>query len=175
MKLSIIIFIVIFRYSFCNAQGKENVTFKKNQIFFELFGNVVNVTSDFPYSINYERMIWRNKHGWLTGRIGVVYSNDRSSPLYEYVLRILINGVFFSKNHHLELGSGITLDSYFGNKKIVFNKYSFAVDFNIMYRFQRPNGRLIFRIGWTPMYYPNEIPAYSYTIANAGISLGYAF
>ena len=117
--------------------------YKKNAISFELLGN-----GFFPGSINYERNLDKNKNGFVTLRIGCganVFSDGFSFP-------ILLNQVIVNNpNNHFEIGGGLFLPFSKWRNKISLDTYYFSATANLMYRYQKPDGHFIGRIGWTPI------------------------
>jgi hypothetical protein len=96
-----------------------------------------------------------------------------------------IIALFGKSRSHLELGTGFTIiysprttinDNTF---EIEFNKYAFSsnLPFRIGYRYQKPDGGLIFRIGYTPMMeLPNQrLEKPHFHLLYGGISLGKSF
>ena len=145
---------------------RKPLGFKKNVFYVEGLGNAgIGV-----YSINYERNAGNNKNGFATIRIGC-------SRLYAEKgeginVPILINQVFDnSPNHHFELGGGMSVA--FGNNA----SYAFGVTANLMYRFQKPGGRFMFRAGWTPVYYIGETSPFVIVafLLYPGAGIGYVF
>lgn len=116
----------------------------RNVVFFEFFGNALN------YSLNYERQF---NHQW-TARTGVSYfSDDLSIPL--------TFGKYFGKQkHHFEITSGVTYrnEAYgywpaqgFNDPERIRVHMVYLTGF-IGYRFQKNDGKFLFRTGATPLY-----------------------
>ena len=121
----------------------NNLThYKKNVIYLEGLGN------GWGCSINYERNLGDNKHGFMTFRIGGTFSTEGDG----YFFPLLLNQVYDkNKNHHVEVGGGVMLPFGIWREKFFFDTYRFAATANIMYRYQKPNGHFIARVGWTPL------------------------
>ncbi len=160
-----------FQSTTCNGQNQDSICLKKNTFYIEGLGNAGLGL----YSLNYERKLYENKNGFLALRAGL-------SCTYEWFFPLSINGVFGEENHHTEVGLGKTLCF----KVPLINKHGAKLDkdfssitANVMYRYQKPGGRFIFRIGWTPVLYYNYIrPSWGIiliTLLDCGASFGYAF
>jgi hypothetical protein len=143
----------------------------KNGVFLELGG------ASKLYSINYERQLSKG----FTGRIGLAYlSNTVAVP-------VLFGKVFGSKNHHLEISLGATYTNYRTQHYNTLNVlYREERNNGILltgfagYRYQKPEKRFLFRIGFTPLwrrFYSedtyNDEP--TYFIPWGGMSVGYRF
>lgn len=139
---------------------------RQNSIYFEALGNGI------IYSVNYDRLFTEN----FGGRIGVMYlsSFDVVVSSAENILVVpLMANYFIGGSHKLELGAGILLVQadnigFFG---IESGQGGSAVGgtATVGYRYQKPEGGLVFRIGFTPVYGDGEVEP------SGGISLGYAF
>ncbi len=143
----------------------------KNGVFLELGG------ASALYSINYERQFYKG----FTGRIGLAYiSNTVTVP-------VLFGKVFGSKNHHLEISAGATYLNYRTQHYDYLNVlYREETNNGIMltafagYRYQKPDKRFFFRIGFTPIWrrfysedkYDDEPTNF---IPWGGMSVGYRF
>jgi len=152
------IFIVMLLFLFTKtlfAQKMDSVRFKNNALYVELFGN----SGLGIISANYEKKIFQNNNCFYTVRTGVAFSN----------YPILINRIAGLRKNHFEVGTGVILDRYGDH----------AITGNVMYRYQKPQGKFIFRIGWTPSVFLNQ-GSYKYGygylfLVFCGISAGYAF
>lgn len=158
------------------AQKADSIHFRKNAVYAELLG------SGWGYSINYERKIFViGDDDFITLRAGVsAYDAD------QFRFPLLINVVDGGGNHHFEFGVGATLPF---QKKWPTNKYyldkhtsEFAATMNLMYRYQKPKGHFIARIGWTPLFVLDH-SYYTWSegvivilgFLNCGVSIGYSF
>jgi len=168
-----------------NSPNLETIR-RKNQVYLELFGStgvmgIIGPRDWGLFSFNYERTIWTNKYGFLTTRIGFAKSDwykYYSLPWIEYSFPILINESFLKGKHHFEIGGGTTLSVVnYGENTIRWDKNNFALSGNFMYRFQKPKGRLVIRLGYTPMIYYNVPDTYMFDVLliNFGTSIGFAF
>ena len=156
--------LIIFSISTDYCKSQNNITAKdtsykrKNAVYFEVLGNALF------YSINYERKIKKNKYGFSTFRIGISDFDDLFFPL-------TINEIFDNdKKNHFEVGTGIT----FAVSQRTWTLDRNFITANIMYRYQKPNGKFMFRAGWTPLYFYEEnlLP---YSLIWFGTSIGYVF
>jgi len=155
------------------AQKADSIPFRKNVVYDEIIGNLGGL-----YSLNYERVIFNGDNGFNIARIGI--TSDFKGPGFRSV--ILINHVFSKySNSHCEIGVGAILavdnNYWVGNKLVTttgFDTENSVPTANLMYRYQKPNGRFIFRVGWTPWIYPPDISTFEYLFI-CGISAGYAF
>ena len=139
---------------------------KNNAVYAELGGN------GYYYSINYERS-FSNKT--LTrGGIGVATGN--------FVLPLLFGKYFGNGNHHLEVDLGLTYvhgkinpqDSY---DDIVTRDQYFVTAF-LGYRYQNPDKKSLFRVGYTPLYKIHDSYApfdNNFLFHWAGVSYGFRF
>ena len=154
------------------ANGRTGQTVSKNSIYLEVFG-IAGL-----YSVNYDRIIKITERSLLAGRIGVSYYNDNNSKT-EYLIFPLELTTLRRKNkrHHLEYGFGVVLflvdDSYS-------EQYAFIMgSLRLGYRYQKPEGGLLFRIGFTPII-PIAVlqPGSEFDqkiVPWGGISIGYSF
>lgn len=156
MRNSIFITItILFFTKFCFAQNPDTLVYKKNALFLELVGNAGQ------YSINYEGILKGGQKGFFTLRIGFSYTG-------EYIFPILLNHVSGHHNNHLEMGAGVRFSPTYtlGDGGII--------TANVIYRFQKPNGKFLFRAGWTPIFYKltDQAGLLNYW---CGMSIGYLF
>lgn len=151
---------------------KDTIQFKKNAVYGELLGN-----AGVLYSLNYERILLKHKNGFFTGRIGV--GNLFLVDYDEFDIPILINHVLSIEEHHFEVGGGLIsgIGQNLKTKKIKF-LMNIGATVNLMYRYQKPGGRFVFRVGWTPGYYfekdPDPLIVFFFLLM-PGASIGYAF
>jgi hypothetical protein len=113
------------------AQKKDSVSFGKTALYAELAGNGVGG------SVNIERALLKDNTGFFTIRIGLSFDDGQK------IFPILLNHVFGKGNNHFEMGGGVQLPLQ--------HDYGPATA-NFMYRYQKPNGKFLFRIGWTPIF-----------------------
>ncbi len=151
-----------------------------NSVQLELLG------SGGAYSINYERILL-NGHIFQTGirsGVGITGSPFGLWEAPETRIPILVSEQVSYGRHHLEVAGGITLmNSYnfwilkhasYGNKLFPMGALSGG------YRYQKPEGRLIFRVAYTPFFRLKKID-WSATMGDPklihsfGATVGYAF
>jgi hypothetical protein len=154
------------------SQNDSTHVFKNNAVYIETVGSVATY-----FSLNYERKVIENKNAFFTARAGIYLLPDIAMSA------LLMNYVLGKKNHHLEVGGGIrlaTIKEYHRDKpKWVWDKDELAGTANFMYRYQKPNGGLLIRAGWTPVIYryiTNESELFKeFSFLLIGISVGYTF
>ena len=134
----------------------------KQSVFFELGGNA------YYYSINYERQ-WAKG---LAGRIGAAYAHNT------FILPLTMGRIYGKAQHHFEFSAGAAV----ARKSELARRPRYFIDITgfIGYRFQKPEGKLFFRAGFTPLWevyetdYPVDLlhsPFYPW----GGIGLGARF
>ena len=119
----------------------------------KLPGNNINAyISLFEYNINYERKIFQLPKSFTNLRIGFGIINSSYDGGYYYNSSIV--HLFGKKNSHLELNLGLkyAVQKGFSN--------SFWPDIYAGYRYEKPSGLLMFRIGVN-----------LYTLYNIGIGI----
>ncbi|MEA3495542.1 MAG: hypothetical protein U9R42_05840 [Bacteroidota bacterium] len=105
------------------------------------------------YSINYERIFINNNAFKTAGQIGISYYPP-SSGIRDVWIPIGINELFSFNNHHLETGLGLVIIREATRNIDNSPNYwfwSWLYSGRIGYRYQKPNGRLILRVGFTPL------------------------
>ena len=137
-----------------------------NTFFVELGGNAV------AYSLNYERF-FTPKIGIRVGGMYLQADDDAGTRVGVGLFPIMATYLLGSGNSHFETGAGIGIatagvsDSDFGegdwNGSTVYGTATFG------YRYQKPEGGVIFRAGFTPILVSGNL------IPMAGVSVGYAF
>lgn len=132
----------------------------KNSIQFELMG------AGYVYSINYERVVLNGSRLKTNAQVGYSYF-----PYLRTLIPLSINELISFGKHHAEIGAGYTYSP---------NGESFYMG-RLGYRFQKPDGKWLFRIDYMP--WSNEVASseqsgvvykpewYSW----AGVSFGYSF
>ena len=136
-----------------------------NSLYFEALGNGI------LYSINYDRMINEN----FGGRIGIMYLPEFGiifSSIENLVMMPVMLNYFVGEKHKLELGAGIVYSSFDKGDLFKFEaegKSGVVGTATIGYRYQKPEGGFLWRIGFTP-FFSNEV-----FVPSGGISLGYSF
>ena len=107
-------------------------------MYIEFFGK------GFVNSVNYEHSFSKDLQGFNV-QIGVGFA-----PTSLITIPASVNYVFGRKSHHFEMGAGVTYINGF----LWADDDSFGPDFgthaNLLYRFQKPDGKFFFKIGATP-------------------------
>ena len=107
-------------------------------VYIELLGK------GFVNSVNYEHSFSKDLQGFNV-QIGVGFA-----PTSLITIPASVNYVFGRKSHHFEMGAGVTYINGF----LWADDDSFGPDFgthaNLLYRFQKPDGKFFFKIGATP-------------------------
>ncbi len=151
------------------TQSVDSIQYKKNAVYLEGLGNAGGYGF---YSFNYERKIGENMHGFITVRVGF---SSTYGHYPNYWVPILLNQVYHKeRKHHFEIGGGISM-SFFSDLSL--DSYYTGPTANLMYRYQKPGGKFIFRIGWTPVLYFLDVDPLTtaFYFLTPGASLGFAF
>jgi hypothetical protein len=112
-------------------------------------------------SVNYERLFFPDK------RFKTSIQGEASFNFWSFFFPVLVNEIVSFNQHHIELGIGY-IPAFEGSTFWRFSDtYATA---RAAYRFQRPNGRFIFRSGFTPIFGGG-----GYLIPMFGASFGRAF
>lgn len=146
---------------------KTNFVYK-NSVQAELFGHGL------LYSLNYERVIFNGQKFKTTGQLGFSYYPPKTGFI-DIWIPLVINEIFSFNKHHIELGLG----HVFTNEAVRYFDYSVLerqwggfLTARLGYRYQKHNGRLIVRAGFTPFFeYRDLIDFYP----SGGLALGYSF
>lgn len=166
--------LLAFSLSTVFSQSKQN-EISRNSFYVEAFGTAI------VYSLNYDRLLIVNEKSALAGRIGFTYAPKIGSPDLGPGVNIEITGLWGANNHHLEIGGGSTFyylvqdeESYSPS-----NTSLLLLTTRVGYRFQKRDGGLLFRIGFTPLFTINvdkDISSFDRSFTPwGGISIGYTF
>lgn len=167
MKKLLFVLLLLFFIKPSFAQTKDTILlFKKNATYLEIWGNAVNCN----YSINYERIILSRGYNKLALRIGFAERNE--FDLIDFP--ILLN-YFIGHFNHFEIGGGVYLETGMNKLTNKFDEINYIPTTSIGYRYQKPNGKFLFRIAYTPTFYQPSTIAFSYYLLRFGASLGYCF
>lgn len=167
---------ILLLFFFCGLHATAQKDTAKTNVYFELFGN------GGLYSINVERALLPNFYA--RAGFGTWASDDLFGAGKKKIVTFPIMGnyLFGEGSSKLEIGAGILLGwsrftSTFGeendNSQTIFNLTGV-----VGYRYQKPGGGFIGRIGLTPFFamaggeeaYPD--PGF---LLSGGISVGYSF
>ena len=160
-KLLLSIF-VIFIIQNVQAQSEEKVKQAKNTVYLELFGSAGAV-----YNITYDRILISRDQNSLSAALGIQYfplgvTEEGDHSIYSISPQI---NYFTGKIHRFELGLGLAYD---------FNEESFAIPFRIGYRYQKNEGGMFYKVGFTPVY--TNVSIWNKTILpSGGIAVGWSF
>jgi len=141
-----------------DLEAEELLRSAKHLVYLELLGNGL------IYSVNYERF-FRNRWSMRVGAEYLAWEDEEPSESWAATFWLLMLNYLKSKgNSHLEMGFGLTM--------VIARQLDGPDEENLVYptgtlgyRYQRPDGGLVFRAGLTPLYYHPFL----------GVSLGYAF
>jgi len=146
-------------FGYSQLQSKDSLLFNNiNSLQIELAGHGL------AYSINYQRvLINRNKFKTL-GQIGIAYYPPKTGLIQLWIPVIITEMRSFGK-HHAELGAGYVLTNeteiiYKNNKpEEIIGGFVAA---RVGYRFQKPDGRFVFRINLIPIVHriKSDIPSF---------------
>ncbi len=160
----------------CFSQGEKTLhekLAKKNAVYLEILGQGLF------YSVNYDRILIKGERLAVAGRIGLSY--------YPVTNFFEAHTVAIPIEFNLLVGKGLTYFEFGlagtymqGLDKPSFSKSLFA-SLRLGYRYQKDNGGLLFRIGFTPLlpiilddeYQLNT--DYIPLLPSIGLSVGYSF
>ena len=139
----------------------ENKTFKKNSVYIELLGNGV------IYSLGYERIFWSDN----------IYRFSTMSGFSYYIWELYFSqqiNLLIGKKNNFELGFGCTLPIVEPIQDG--SNMSYLFFYRIGYRYQKEDGGMFFRIGFTPfsgrdLHPPKNWPVWPW----GGITVGWMF
>lgn len=174
MKINLI-FTILFCSQLLFSQEKniEPVKFNnKNSVQLDLGGHGMF------YSLNYERIIFNGKRFKTAAQVGFAYY-PRSWGYLELWTPIGINEIVSFGNHHIEFGVGVVpvRDPGISNEDFTIPpSWSTFLSARLGYRYQKPDGKFLFRAGFTPLAEGSlrSIPNLNIHPL-AGISFGYSF
>lgn len=182
----VLIFIAIL--GFHNAHS-QTIT-AKNTVYAELLGK------GFYYSINYERNIFElNEKLSLQGSVGFCLVSGKTDyeKTMDFTLPLELNFRYNLGNHNIVAGYGTTYWKYFlpeieinssnweqqpvePTLKKVTEWFAHAV---LEYRYQKPEGGLMFKAGWSPLFFAkmqNFMYQKKVNFANSfNLGIGYSF
>lgn len=130
------------------------------------------------YSINYERLIFNGERFKTSAQAGFAYYPESSGviPLW---IPLTINQMLSFGSHHLEVGLGqIIINDRLPNGV---NDYILFGSLRAGYRYQKPGGRIMFKLSFTPIvdYWdrvnPEFATEYVEFIPWGGLTIGYNF
>jgi hypothetical protein len=150
MKKLIATVIIVFAIQSVFCQEKVNLPFefqRKNSIQLELFGHGLF------YSVNYERILINGENYKTTAQAGFAWYPP-ATDLREFWVPVSLNELVSFNQHHIEFGLGTVFTNEEMQRLTGENTrdWSTFLTGRVGYRYQKPNGRFIFRIGFTPLY-----------------------
>jgi hypothetical protein len=173
-------------YSFCFSQDSNKTLKGQHTIYTEFFGN-----AGLWYSVGYDYTLKLKEKHKLSFNCGFQYFPITNyfpdfPPAGSYPKLILYGSqitispqinYLYGKNHHLDLGIGITYDAYINHKdRKIKEGLGFMMPFRIGYRYQREKGGFFFKIAYTPIYLISiDFFDIKFIPLFAGIAFGYTF
>ena len=145
MKKAVILFLFLLIQT-CAIGQDSNMFLRRNSLQLELSGGDA---SFIPISINYERiLLMSNKIAW-NGKVGGIYKPWGNNP--QKAATFELGMVSLGSKHHWELGLFTMLQdrkSYMNDDRIIGTKSPpWYLAARGGYRYQRPDGKWLFRIG----------------------------
>lgn len=141
----------------------------ENSVQAELFGHGL------LYSLNYERVILNGQKFKTTAQIGLDYYPPSSGNIGIW-MPVVVNELFSFNKHHMELGAGYVFTDEAArefNDRAINRLWSGFYVARLGYRYQKPDGRMIFRIGFTPFL--EGLSGNYFFHPSGGLAIGYSF
>jgi hypothetical protein len=166
MKRHLILSITLMFISFFTFNQNLIAQTKPNSIYFEALGN------GGLYSVNYDRLFTDN-FGIRAGimylsKVDIIFAAAEDLLIFPATLNF-----FVGEKHKLELGAGLVFASVSNTSSFGFKSDSGGSNIvgtaTIGYRYQKPDGGFLFRIGFTPLFGSGGFEPWG------GISLGFSF
>ena len=129
------------------------------------------------YSINYERILHNGERFNTAAQIGFSYYPP-GTGVRDLWIPLGINEIFSFGNHHIEAGLGFIAIREAARDPDNNPDYWFWSNMfsgRIGYRYQKPDGRFLFRAGFTPVLEVNWESNATEFHPLAGVSFGYTF
>lgn len=145
----------------------------KNSAFIELGGNAG------LYSLNFDRIYLYKNDLKLSGRFG--FAPEPHGHHFEQGYVIEHNIILFSNPHHLEIGTGVTLQRRYNEKPGLPDNYFWEnIWFGVLragYRFQKQEDGVFFKTGLTPIILRNSAEGFDsgYFQFWLGVAIGISF
>lgn len=165
-KIIVLVSFVILLFACTNTlaqQGDENIIYKRNAVFVELFGSSVYV-----YNLTYDREIWVRDNKRVNAALGLQFFPKLGLLQYNLVSFSPQFSFLYGKTHCLEIGAGLSYDLFFKN---------WGLPLRLGYRYQPMESGFFFRAALTPII-TNSYPVNSVkltVVTWGGIGLGYSF
>lgn len=182
------VFLFILGLSVDSHAQKDPETFTAKQVAFAELGGSAG-----RYAVSYGRIFHQQDQLKLSGSLGFSmwhhntsnwFYNTSRSVYWLPAIPVEISALFGQTNHHLEIGAGFNANLTPTPKRdpvtaeltddIVWDS---VVVLRIGYRYQKPEGGLFFRVGYTPFFSPPSRPneGANFQPISAGISVGKSF
>jgi hypothetical protein len=142
MKPFFFLILLVLQVQLVFSQEPLNSKNKKNSIYAEAFGQ------GFCWSLNYDRILKTEsiiQNSFSVGLVNVPKVIGFGDGVY-YGIPISYNLLFGKKNHHFELGLGLTNMLVFPEMNNGLSKYYLCLTPKVGYRFQKPNGGLFLKV-----------------------------
>lgn len=126
------------------------------------------------YSVNYERFFLNHKRFKTSGEIGFAYYPPKTGIISTWI-PLSVNELISFGKHHAEVGVGYILTTH-RSKGIEGLKQRFWEPFGslkIGYRYQKANGRFLYKLAFTPVL--DLFNGYGELYPLAGGTVGYNF
>jgi len=163
--------LILFVFSYCSvlAQNKDSVVverdttkkFAKNTMYVDFLSNswgLLGGWGGLPYSLNYDRIIFKKDLFKIFGRAGIAiypvgYSHfyGQYTNIYAYAFMYAAEtGFLYGNKHNIEvsISASIIFEEYKKNIFMIYDNY-WSFDPRIGYRYQQPDGGLFIRVGFT--------------------------
>jgi hypothetical protein len=139
VKYYLLLILVLTVSNPCISQQDSNKLFtNRNSLYLELAGNAGY------YSINYDIIFYQKGNFKIDWRNGFSLLPIINLPIF---FPFEVNTLFGKSKHHLECGLGYTPVIFLGETD---KKYRDIFLFRLGYRYQKPEGGFLFRMGFTP-------------------------
>lgn len=167
LRSSWLLLLLLFPLAAGGASAQEAVppVTARNAFYVELLGNGL------IYSMNYDRLFTDQ----LSGRVGLMFlggTDDEGGSAVVTATPLMVNYLFGRGNSHFEAGAGLlvisgAVDEIPGEED---QSFSGAIGTGTLgYRYQRPAGGFVFRVGLTPFFSTQAFGPWF------GMSFGYGF
>lgn len=126
------------------------------------------------YSINYERFIINGSRWKTSVQLGLAYYPPATN-VREVWIPVLVNQLYSFNQHHLEGGMGyIVVNEAIPalSNGVMTRAWDGFITARIGYRYQKPGGRFLFRLAFTPIIEYRDIDELHPV---GGMALGYTF
>ncbi len=164
----LLVFLTIVGYCQKTDSLKKSFTYK-NSVQIELGGHGL------VYSLNYERVLLNGQRFKTTGQVGFAYYPP-GAHIIDIWIPVEINEILSFNKHHIELGFGYVFMNEAirrENNSVESREWEGLYSGRIGYRYQKPNGRFVLRVSFTPLFGSLDAPFEFHALG--GVALGYSF